>query len=171
MRGTKLLVVVLLVGLQAEAAAFELGLRDPDLHLSVPQVPAIDMQEQPARGSGARRVLIGHDDTFTVELELSRQPNEVSPRTCAGTVLRAIVARPGMPNRDNVYRAPLNATTFLVIYVLNEQQQHKLHAHLISAAGATHCADAHFTRLAKPGQDVDDWRTTFSGAVMSSPAR
>jgi hypothetical protein len=166
---TKHLLIALLAGLHAEAGALEMDLRDPALHLSVPGVPAIAMHEQPTPGGNAKRVLVGHDDTFNVDVELSRHPNEMSPRTCAGTVLRALVSQAGMPNRDSIYRAPLDATTFLVIYVLSQGQQEKLHAHLISSAGASYCVNAHFTRLAKSGQDVDDWRTTFSSARISTP--
>jgi len=166
---SRLLFIVLLGGLHAAAGAFELGLRDPDLNLSVPGVPAIAMHEQPASGGNAKRVLTGNDDTFSVDVELSRHPNEMSPRTCAGTILRAVVSQPGMPNRDSIYRAPLDAMTFLVIYVLSQGQQAKFHAHLISSAGASHCVNAHFTRVAKAGQDVDDWRTTFTSARISPP--
>lgn len=165
----RLLFVVLLGGFHAAVGAFELGLRDPEFNLSVPGVPSIAMHEQSASGGSAKRVLTGHDDTFSVDVELSRQPNEMSPRTCAGTILRTLVSQPGMPHRDSIYRAPLDAATFLVIYVRSQGQQEKFHAHLISSAGADHCVNAHFTRVAKAGQDVDDWRTTFTSARIAPP--
>jgi hypothetical protein len=159
--------VALWATVPAAAGAFDLNLPDPAVSLTVPGIPAIALQEQ--AGSSGKRVLAGQDDTFSVDVELTRQSGDMSPRVCAGTILRAVVAQPGMPSRDNVYRAPLSDTTFLVIYVIGEGQRLRLHAHLISSAGASHCINAHFVRVAKSGQDVDDWRTTFSSARISSP--
>ena len=102
---------------------------------------------------------------------MSRQSSEMSARTCAGLLLRALLGRPGMPNRDNVYRAPLDISTFLVIYALRDGQQQKLHAHIISSAGKSHCANVHFMRQAKAGEDIDDWRTTFTSARVQPLVR
>jgi hypothetical protein len=69
-----------------------------------------------------------------------------------------------MPDRDNIYRAPLDASTFLVLYVFEQQSKKVFHAHLLSAAAGTHCIEAHFTRDAAVGEDEDKWRTTFTDA-------
>jgi len=131
----------------------------------VPGVPAAQLHEKTEQStSSARRLLTGSVSNYSIEVELLPQPIEVSPRVCAGSLLRSLVAQPGMPNRDSIYRAPLNETTFLVIYALGEGQAQKLHAHVISAAGTTHCANAHFIRRGTPGEDIDNWRTTFTSA-------
>ena len=77
-----------------------------------------------------------------------------------------------MPDRDNIHRAPVDPNTFLVLYLM-ELDGKRLHAHLLSAAGSTHCIDAHFSRTLPVGEDIDNWRTTFDGATVrtSSNAR
>lgn len=167
----KLCVVAALFAATGSAGAFELQLSDPALSLSVPGIPAIRLQEQTPSVEGSRRLLAGRDSLYTVEVELSRQANEMSPRTCAGLLLRALLSQPGVPSRDNVYRAPLDAGTFLVIYASAEGQQVKLHAHVISSAGTSHCANAHFVREAKAGEDIDEWRTSFTSARVLTSAR
>lgn len=154
----------------AAASAFDLRLPDPRLSLSVPDVPAIPLREQPAAPADGQRLLVGSDATYSVQLALHRQPEAVSPRACAAVLLRALVAQPGMPTRENVYRAPLDADTFLVIYALGDKAQMQLHAHILSAAGAMHCADTHFARKAAPGEDIDQWRKTFSTARVAPAA-
>lgn len=153
------------------AAAFELTLAEPELSIAAPGVPAIALQELPASAPAGRRAFTGHDARYRVELTLSPQAPEASPRVCAGQFLRTLVAAPGMPPRDSIYRAPLDAHTFLVIYALGDERQPTLHAHIVSAAGTAHCADAHFSRRAAPGEDIDDWRTTFTSARVAAPAR
>jgi len=160
-----------LVALHGVACAFELTLSDPEFALAVPGVPAIEVHEQPTKPAGAARLLTGSDKTFAVQVEVLRQPNAVSPRVCAGLLLRSLVAQPGMPSRDSIYRAPLNVNTFLVIYALGEGQAQKLHAHIISSAGTSHCANAHFVRRAIPGEDSDLWRTTFTSARVRLPTK
>ena len=153
------------------AGAFELKLSEPALGLSVPGVPAIALQEQTPSPASSKRLLAGRDSVYTIEVELSPQANEMSPRTCAGLLLRTLLSQPGMPNRDSIYRAPLDVSTFLVIYAAGEGQQAKLHAHIISSAGTSHCANAHFVRQAKAGEDADEWRTIFTSARVLPATR
>jgi len=160
----KLCLLAALCGATGTAGAFELALSEPELSLSVPGVPAITLREQTPSPESSRRLLAGRDAVYTVEVELSRQASEVSPRTCAELLLRALLSQPGMPHRDSIYRAPLNISTFLIIYTAGEGPQEKLHAHILSSAGANHCANAHFIRQARAGEDADEWRTTFTSA-------
>jgi len=159
-----LVVLALLTAVPCIASAFELRLSQPELNLSVPGVPAAELHEEAGQSASAKRSLTGVASNFAIEVELLAQTGQVSPRVCAGSLLRVLVAQPGMPNRDSIYRAPLDEFTFLVIYALGEGQARKLHAHIISAAGSTHCANAHFVRPASPGEDIDEWRTTFTSA-------
>ncbi len=160
------LVVASLAVAPGIASSFELILSEPELNLSVPGVPAATLHEEAASSPSLKRSLTGSASNFTIDVELLPQLTRVSPRVCAGILVRSLVAQPGMPNRDSIYRAPLNESTFLVIYTLGEGQAQKLHAHVISAAGTTHCANAHFSRQATPGEDIDDWRTTFTSATV-----
>ena len=163
------IVIALLLGAQASVSAFEFSLREPAFSLSVPGVPDIALGEEAVSADASgRRVLAGKDEIYAVDIELSRQSGEMSPRICATVMLRSIMDRPGAPPRASVYRAPLDVNTFLVIYALGEGEQARLHAHLISSAGSDHCANAHFARAAKPGEDVDAWRSSFTSARIGS---
>lgn len=163
-------VAAALAGLHALACSFEAKVSDPDFTIVVPALPDIALKQQaPASPASAPRWL-GDDGTYKVAVALSAMPQGISARECAGTGLRAILSQPGMPHRDSVYRAPLNAHTFLVLYVF-EGSQPTLHAHLLSVAGDSHCTDVHFSRPQRAGEDVDDWRSSFSGAHIDKPAR
>lgn len=113
----------------------------------------------------------GQDTTYLVEIIATASAAASSTRACAGMSLRELAARPNMPDRDNIYRAPVDTNTFLVLYLMELDGQRVLHAHLLSAAASTHCIDAHFSRSLLVGEDLDNWRTTFSGATVRQAPR
>lgn len=129
------------------AAAFDWTLATPPAVVSVPQWRA------PPAG-------------LAVDIAAAASPAGASTRLCAGAFLRTLVRQPGMPDRDSIYRAPLDADTFLVLYILQADGRRTLHGHLLAAAAGTHCIDAHFSRPMAPGEDEDTWRAGFAGAAI-----
>jgi hypothetical protein len=162
----KFLLIAGLCGAHALACAFDASIDEPGFTISVPALPAIALAEPRAAPAQATRQLTGGDGTYSIALAIQRADKAISTRECAGSFLRALVARPGMPARDSIYRAPLNERTFLVIYLLDAQGVQTLHAHLLASAASTHCIEAHFSRAKRTGEDDDDWRKSFAGASI-----
>lgn len=146
------------------AGAFDLTVREPAFTLSVPDLP--DFRLEPAAAEGADRLLAGRDGALQATVALTRAAAEASTRLCAGGFLRALVARKGMPDRDSIYRAPLNETTFVVLYLLGDEPERSVHAHVLAAVGGSHCAEAHFWRPLTDGEDIDAWRQRFMRASV-----
>lgn len=148
------------------ACAFEQSFDTPAFIVSVPRLPSIALAAPSASQGGGVLTARGQDTTYVVEIIATASAAAGSPRACAGTLLRELIARPKMPDRDNIYRAPVDPNTFLVLYLMELDGKRLLHAHLLSAAGSTHCIDAHFSRTLPVGEDIDNWRTTFDGATV-----
>ena len=157
----RVLITAALCGGCALASAFEASIPDPAFTLSVPALPAIALTEQTASPARATRQFAGGDGTYAIALSIEQAERSITTRECAGTILRSLIARAGMPARDNIYRAPLNERAFLVIYVLDGQAGPVLHAHVLASAASTHCIEAHFSRAKRAGEDEDDWRKSF----------
>ena len=162
---------VVLLAAASFAQAFEQKVSNPDFLVSVPGLPAIAMSAEPVGDAGGSRTLNGADDRHKVALTVTRAGREVNANACAATFVRQLVKRPGMPDKDGIYRAPLDNSTFLVLYVLSEGTGRLLHAHLLSAVAATHCIDAHFTKALRSGEDEDAWRESFVGARVRDLGR
>jgi hypothetical protein len=153
------------------ASAFEQGGENPDFTVTVPNLPAIRLAAQAALEPGVTSSMAGEDGTYKVTLVVSRAEKETSTRACAGSFLRSLVARPGMPDRDSIYRTPLDENTFLVLYILGTQGNQRLHAHILSSASATHCIEVHFSRARRDGEDEDIWRNSFTGSHVQEARR
>jgi len=151
--------------------AFEQAFAVPPFVVSVPRLPTIAVGALSPSQGGNVLTAQGRDTTYVVEIIATASGSAANTRACVGASLRELVARPNMPGRDNIYRAPFDSNTFLVLYVLERDGNRVLHAHLLSAAGGTHCIDAHFSRSLITGEDVDDWRNTFAGATVREAPR
>lgn len=155
----------------AGAGAFELVVNGPDFTIVVPRLPAIALQPLKAPAPPGAQTLSGGDGTYEISLLVAPAERETSTRACAGAFLRALTARPGMPARDNIYRAALDAETFLVLYILATPKPERLHAHLLSSANATHCVELHVSRAMRDGEDEDAWRRSFQGSHIEARRR
>ena len=165
------LAVVAAIACATPAAAFEQSFAAPAFVVSVPRLPDVAVGAFAAAPGSGQRVARGSAGGLAVEVSAREAGEASSTRGCAGASLREIVARPGMPSRDNIYRAPFDASTFLVLYLLEVQGVRQLHAHLLAAVQGTHCVDAHFQRAWRAGEDLEDWRAAFAGAAVRSGPR
>lgn len=155
----------------APAAALEWRVTTPAVQVSVPGLPEVALSSVRRVDPSAAAHWQGRDAGLDVDVALPEAPAEATPRSCARQVLGTVLAQPGMPARDNVYRAPLDPTTFLVIYRIETSQPVRLHAHLISSADERHCLAMQLQRDARDGEDDDDWRQAFRGAHIEPATR
>ena len=168
MRASSLLLAMASVfgacGACGQAGAFELAAKNPNFTVKVPSLPAIALDRQPTSASNVSSAMAGDDGTYKVSLVVTRAASDTTTRACAGDFLKSLLARPGMPDRDNIYRTALDENTFLVLYILSTRGDLQLHAHLLSSASATHCIEMHFSRAGRDGEDDDGWRQSFVGS-------
>lgn len=155
----------------APALAFEQQLAEPAMVVSVPRLPQVALGQGRVSADGRARTWAGRNGALEVDIQATAAPAAGSTRLCAGAFLRELVRRPGMPERDSIYRAPLDVDNFLVLYLLDDTGGRRLHAHLLAAVAGSHCVDAHFSRPVGEGEDVDEWRQRFGGAAIKAMAR
>lgn len=149
----------------ATASAFALKAEEAGFVVDVPGLPEIAARAAPvATGAAQLPRYAGHGAGHDVTIETSAGREGISTRECAGRFLRGFTTRPDAPDAESLYRAPLGPQTFLVIYVREDGPVRQLHAHLLGATSSGRCVDAHFWRPARPDQDDDAWRQSFSGA-------
>ncbi len=168
MRPSTFLATIALVTMNVAANAFELTVSDPDFTVTVPNLPSIRLLAQIPATPDVTRAMAGEDGTYQVSLLVRRAERETTARACAGSFVRSLVAKPGMPDRDNIYRAALDEDTFLALYILGGPETRRLHAHLVSSVNASNCIEVHFSKALGAGEDEDNWRKSFVGSHVES---
>lgn len=164
MRPSLLLAMACLSAMYGSADALELKAENPDFTVNVPNIPSVHLERQTTSNSSVSTAMAGTDGIYKITLLATKAEKEITTRECAGSFLKSLLARPGMPDRDNIYRTALDENTFLVLYVLVEQGEQQLHAHLLSSANATHCIEMHLSRARVENEDQDSWRQSFAGS-------
>ena len=171
MRPALVLAIACLFVMYGSADALELKAENPDFTVNVPNLPSVRLERQTTSDSNVSTVLAGTDGTYKITLLTTRAQKEITTRECAGAFLRSLLARAGMPDRDNVYRTALDEDTFLVLYILVEPEGQQLHAHLLSSANATHCVEMHVSRARVENEEQDGWRQSFAGSHVQESVR
>ena len=164
-------IFIALLTLPSAAVSFEISVTDPAFAVAVPGLPDVRLEPQAVVSPRVVRLLAGGNGGHEVSVAVTTADAGASPRACASSLLHTLVGRPGMPDRDSIYRAPLDQETFLVLYRLGTASERQLHAHLFSAASAHHCVEVHVSRPERPGEEIDEWRKTFATSHIHASGR
>ncbi|GGC18431.1 hypothetical protein GCM10011572_44780 [Pseudoduganella buxea] len=116
------------------------------------------MNEHPLHHDKPHLRYLGSDGPYTVSVMTPTADGRMTAADCAGSMVKRLVARPGMPPLDSIFRARLNDRTYAAIYAMPGAGKPVLHAHILSAAtGGTHCIEVHVSRIAGSQDDVAPW--------------
>jgi len=145
-------------------AEFLLEMDAPAFRVQIPSLPALKMEPHPMAAAHPQLRLVGSEEPFTVTVLTPTADAGMTAQDCAGSTIGSLSKRPGVPTQDKIYKARIDANTFIAIYVSPMSGFVQLHAHLISAAGGTHCVEVHASRVSTSKEDVDPWFRGFSRA-------
>lgn len=150
------------------ATGFEATLSEPSFTVSIPTLPDIKLRTHPLQSSGAHFRLMGSDGPYTISIVTPTADAGMSPIECASSTIRSITSSPGAPDPSRIYRAKINDTTFVALYVTALAEQRQLHANFLSAVGGTHCIHVRVTMYPATREDFDAWFTRFKDARIEA---
>ena len=151
-------------------AQLEIVSTDPPFKAVLPTVPPMSMSEHPMRAGRPHLRLLGAQDGYNVSVLVPTADAGMGPLECASSTLRSLGSRPGVPEPDKVYKARLDDRTFIAIYAARQPGFLQMHAHLMSAAGGTHCVEIHVSRVPGSREDVEAWFKLFgSSRIEAAP--
>ena len=139
----------------AEPQGFTLEMKEPPFRVAIPALPAMEMKRHPFAGERPHLRLIGESGPYTVSVITPTADPGMGPEQCARSTAGTLSERPGVPKQ--VMRVRLDADTYLVMYPSKLPGGVQLHAHLLSAAGGTHCVEVHASRVVSSEADIDRW--------------
>lgn len=159
--------VLLLASVGARAGDFVVEVDAPKFRVTLPDVLRMKMDVHPLHASKPHLRLLGNEGPYTVSVMTPTAEAGMSALECASATLGSIAQRPGVPPREQIYKVRLNERTFAAIYASPLPSAMQLNAHLMSAAGGTHCVEVHASRISTSSEDVDGWFKAFEKADIA----
>ena len=159
-------VLILCASLSCRADDFVYEVASPKFKVTIPGVPQLKMEIHPRNASQPHLRYLGADGDFTVSVFTPAAAAGMTPLECAAATVRTLAGRPGVPPPAEVYKARLNGTTFIAAYTAPYAGTVQLHAHLLSAAGGTHCIEVHTTRTMLLEEEIAPWLNTLQKASI-----
>lgn len=145
-------------------AQLSFDVRDPAFHVVLPSVPAMPMEAHPLSKTSPHLRLMGSQGPFTVSVLTPTADTGMTPADCASSTVGALPRRPGVPSQDSIYKERLDGNTYLAIYITPLKGSVQMHAHVMSAAGGSHCVEVHASRVSTSKDDLEPWLKGFREA-------
>jgi len=158
----------LLASLPGLAADFAFEVDGPKFRVTLPGIPPMKMATHPLNASQPHLRYLGSDGPYTVSVITPTAAAGMSALECASATVRTMAARPGVPPSAEMYKARLDDNTYVAIYAAEIEGIVQLHAHVLSAAGGTHCVEVHASRMSASPEDLEPWVKGFDGARIVS---
>ena len=154
--------------LNSRAADFSFEVSTPKFRISLPGLPAMKMDVHPMHGSQPHLQFLGSEGPYTVSVITPTAAAGMTALECAASTVRSLAKRRGVPESAQMYKARLNANTFLAIYVSPLDGVVRLNAHVLSAAGGTHCIEVHASMVSVSDDELAPWIDGFDKANIES---
>ena len=161
-------IVILCASLPSRADDFAFEVASPNFKVTVPGIPQLKMEVHPRNASQPHLRFLGSDGPYAVSVFTPAAAAGMTPLECASATARTLGARPGVPPPAEVYKTRLNSNTFLAFYVSTSGGTVQMHAHLLSAAGGTHCIEVHATKISVEDEDLAAWITELEKAGIEA---
>jgi hypothetical protein len=162
------LAAVLALATPAHADDFVFTVTAPDFKVTLPAIPPMKLDVHPMHAAHPQLRYLGSDGAYTVSVMTPTAQKGMNSLECASATLGTIVKRGGAPAREEMYRAKLNERTYVAIYATPLPTALQLSAHLMSAAGGTHCVEVHVTKVSTSQEDIDTWVKGFDKADIQA---
>ncbi|MEM7563802.1 MAG: hypothetical protein AAF353_12235 [Pseudomonadota bacterium] len=149
------------------STGFTYELSDPDIRISLPNLPQFEMIPHPLNEQLSHMRFFGGDSNFNIAIITPTGAEGISPLECATAIADSVVTSAGIQPHE-VFRGRANEQTFMLIYGRLNEGFVQLNAHIISAAGKDYCIEVHVSKLSDTDDDVAPWFTGFESSNIEA---
>lgn len=171
--GKTLFVVIgiALIATSTPAAAgdeFVFEVDTPHFKITLPAFPALRMETHPMHAGHPHLRYMGSEGPYSLQIITPASAPGMTALECASATVRSLASRPGVPPADQITKARLDDNTYVALYSTPIPGYIQLHAHVLSAAGGTHCIEVHASKVATSEDDIAPWFEGFRNARIES---
>lgn len=160
--------LALLSSARAGADEFVFEVAAPHFKITIPDFPPLRMGPHPMQSGHPHLQYMGSEGPYSLSIITPASAPGMTALECASATVRSLASRPGSPPAAEIYKARLDDNTYIALYSARAPGYMQLHAHLLSAAGGTHCIEVHATKIATSEDDIAPWFEGFRNARIES---
>jgi hypothetical protein len=140
---------------------------DPNVRITIPGMPAIDMTVHPMNEHKPDFRLRGNSGTTNISIITPKIDTPVTPMACATAVAEVVLAK-STATRDQLFLGRADENTFLIIYGLAMEQSVLLNTHIVSSDEAVQCIEAHVSKISTSDADIEPWFNGFGESKIET---
>ena len=140
---------------------------DPNIRITIPGMPKIDMSVHPKNEHKPYFRLRGSSGKTSVSIITAKIDAAMTPMTCATAVANVVLAQHSV-TRDQLFLGRANEQTFLIIYGLPMEKSVLLNTHIVSSDEAIQCIEAHVTKISTSDSDIEPWFNGFGESKIEN---
>ena len=140
---------------------------DPNVRITIPGMPAIDMTVHPMNEHKPDFRLRGNSGTTNISIITPKIDTPVTPMACATAVAEVVLAK-STATRDQLFLGRADENTFLIIYGLAMEQSVLLNTHIVSSDEAVQCIEAHVSKISTSDSDIEPWFNGFGESKIET---
>ena len=140
---------------------------DPKVRITIPGMPAIDMDVHPMYEHKPVFRLRGSSGTTSVAVITPEIDEPITPMNCAIAVANIVLAR-STATREQMFLGRTDEKTFLVIYGLAMEKSVLLNTHIVSSNDTMQCIEAHVSKISTSDADIEPWFNGFGESKIES---
>jgi hypothetical protein len=140
---------------------------DPNIRITVPGMPKIDMDVDPMNEHQPYFRLRGSSGTTSISIITPKIDAPMTPMTCATAVANVVLAQHNV-TRDQLFLGRADEQTFLIIYGLPMEKSVLLNTHIVSSDAAIQCIEAHVSKISTSDSDIEPWFNGFGESKIEN---
>ncbi len=140
---------------------------DPNIRITVPGMPKIDMGVHPMNEHQPFFRLLGSSGRTSVSIITPKIDVAVTPMSCANAIANVILSLPNV-SRDQLFLGRADEQTFLIIYGVPMEKSVLLNTHIVSSDEAIQCIEAHVSKISTSDADIEPWFNGFGESKIEN---
>lgn len=149
------------------AGHFSYTLTSPNVRVTIPELPPIEMGPHPAAGRDRPHLrAMGSRAPYHISILTPAADKGMSPQQCAQSSASWLIKRHTLARQDYLLFKGSNNDTYGFIYAKRVGHGTQLVMYLLSGAEGTHCIEVHISKISSTRDEIRQWANGFTRAAI-----
>lgn len=151
-----------------DSVALEVGLKDPRVRITIPELPDINMEKHPLSDSKPHLRLMGSLDGYTASIITPTADTGMTSLECASSRINSLIKQYKLHEDQFTAMKSEDNNTFGIYFPIKLEDSAQLHAYILSSHAGSYCVEVHVSRLSQDIEEAMKWIRGFPNARVVS---